>query len=290
MKYQYCDVCNRNEAENIMDQKKLIKTRAVLGKLCLIAGLLAFSAVSDILVSSYRKPANSLDVVTGSTVDINGRLYGSAKSVSDLQYSITSSDLKLEFDKNLYSGFWFGEGMWRGKVVAAGTIQSGSHTIRIRYPDIKDIKPKDLEKFNKLSSYTINVHEDTKALHAGSYSVFTRLSGLSPWVVFGVFFPLILIGGALNYRISGILEKIMVKNGQAEIYRISRVEKGFEVYFGLGKKHGLGNGDVIDLLDDNGEYIARIAVENAGQENSTALVGVYRSVKPGYLVSMFNNA
>lgn len=72
----------------------------------------------------------------------------------------------------------------------------------------------------------------------------------------------------------------MAKNGQAEIYRISRVEKGFEVYFGLRKKHGLGNGDVIDLLDDNGEYIARIAVENAGQDNSTALVGVYRSVKP----------
>lgn len=273
-----------------MNLKKLIMTRAILGKICVVAGLLAFSSVFDGLVSSYRKPANSLDVVAGSTVDINGRLYGSAKAVSDLSYTISDPGLKLEFDHNLYSGFWFGEGMWRGKISAPQDMGSGSYIIKMKYPDVNNIKPKDLKKFQKLSTYTINVHEDRNAMHAASLSFLTRISGVSPWIVFGFFFPLLLVGGAINYRISTILEILMAKNGQAEIYRISRVEKGFEVYFGLGQKHGLGKGDIIDLLSDHGDYIAKIEVENAGYENSTALVGVYRDVKPGYLVSRYGNA
>lgn len=272
-----------------MDLKKLLKTRAMLGKICLVAGILAFSGIFDVLVSSYRRPANSLDVVTGSSVDINGRLYGSAKASSDLMYHSSHPDLKLEFDQKLYSGFWFGEGMWRANVIAPRDLQSGTYRISIKYPDLQNIKPKDLKKFEKLSNYTINVYEDTNALQAGSFSMITRLSGVSPWLVFAVFFPMILIGGAANYKISSILEIIMAENGQAEIYRISKVEKGFEIYFGLGKKHGLKNGDIISLLTDNGDYIAKIEVENAGLENSTALVGVYRDVKPGYLVSRLHN-
>jgi len=273
-----------------MNIKKLLNTRAMLGKICLVAGLLAFFGIFDVLVSSYKRPANSLDVVSGSSVDINGRLYGSAKGSSDLLYQSSKSGLKLEFDQKLYSGFWFGEGMWRANVIAPQNFQPGTYKISIRYPDLQNIKPKDLKKFEKLSSYTINVYEDAKALQAGSFSMTTRVAGVSPWIVFAVFFPIIIIGGAANYKISSILEHIMAQNGQAEIYRISKVEKGFEVYFGLGKKHGLKNGDIIDLLTEHGDYIAKIAVENAGYENSTALVGVYRYVKPGYLVSKFDNA
>lgn len=272
-----------------MDLKKLLRTRAMLGKICLVAGILAFSGIFDVLVSSYRRPSNSLDVITGSSVDINGRLYGSAKASSDLMYQSTNPDLKLEFDQKLYSGFWFGEGMWRAKVAAPQNLQSGTYRISIKYPDLKNIKPKDLKKFEKLSNYTINVYEDAKALQAGSFSMITRTTGVSPWIVFAVFFPMILIGGAANYKISSILEFIMAENGQAEIYRISKVEKGFEIYFGLGKKHGLNNGDIISLLTDHGDYIAKIEVDNAGYENSTALVGVYRDVKPGYLVSRYND-
>lgn len=273
-----------------MDLKKLLKTRTMLGKICLVAGILAFSGIFDVLVSSYRRPANNLDVITGSSVDINGRLYGSAKGSSDLMYQSSNPDLKLEFDQKLYSGFWFGEGMWRANVIAPQNLPSGNYKISIKYPDLKKLKPKDLKKFEKLSSYTINVYEDAKALQAGSFSLITRTTGISPWIVFGVFFPIILIGGAANYKISSILEIMMAENGQAEIYRISKVEKGFEVYFGLGKNHGLNKGDIISLLTDQGNYIAKVEVENAGLENSTALVGVYRDVKPGYLVSRFHNA
>lgn len=273
-----------------MDIKKLLATRAIIGKICVMAGIIAFVSIFDVLVSSYRTPENTHDVVRGSSVDINGRLYGSAKGVADLEYSASNPDVRINFDQKLYSGFWFGEGMWRGTIAVPESIGSGSYKISLKYPGVQNLKQKDVKKFEKLSNYTINVFDDEKAMREASYSMIKRMTNVSPWVTFAVFFPIILVGAIINYKMSSILEILMAEIGQAEIYRINRVDKGFEVYFGLGKKHGLNNGDIVNLLSDKGDYIAKLEVENAGYENSTALVGVYREVKPGFFVSRVHNA
>lgn len=268
-----------------MDLKKLVTFREILGKICLLAAIIAFTGVLDGLVSSFRKPSEMIDITIGGSADINGRLFGNAKTISDLTVERSSSDISIDFDSQLYSGFWFGEGMWRGRLITSGNLKPGNYRLSINYPGLDNMKPKDREKIAGMSSFSITVYENAEALQAASASVITRNTGVSPWIVFAVFFPFILAGGAVNYRISSIMEKLMAENGQAEIYRISKVERGFEVYFGLGSRHGLQSGEVIDLLDNKGQYLARIAVENTGFENSTALVGVYREVKPGYMVS-----
>lgn len=268
-----------------MDLKKLLKIRIILGKICVFAGILAMAGISDGLITAYRNPTNSFDMVAGYSLDINGKLFGNAKSVKDLGYEKSSSDINIAFDEKLYSGFWFGEGMWRAVITADKNIKPGNYRISIKYPDLRNIKQKYLNKIEKMSNFSINVYEDQQALRRGAKSIITRYAAISPWAIFAAFFPILIIATAISYLISNKIEELMIEIGQAEIYRVTRVEKGFEIYFGLGKKHGVEKGDILDLLNDEGAYIAKIEVENGGIENSTALVGVYRDVKPGYLVA-----
>lgn len=267
-----------------IESSKLINNRIIFGRMCILASIISLIGIFDGLIASYRKPANNLDIITGRSIEMIGKVYGNAASINDLSFTSDSPDLILLLDEKFFSGYWLGDGMWRGELKAASSLRPGIYNIKINFRDLSNIKPDALEKIEKLSTYTINVYSDAKALRQSDLSFIKRFTGVSPWTISVLFFPVVLISGGLIFIISTKLETEMARYGLAEIYRVSKHACGLEVFFGLGKKHGLEDGEKINLFNESGTLLTEIVVDNIGSENSSAVIDIQK-IRPGYMVA-----
>ena len=213
------------EQKLYIDVNKIISNRDIFGKIFILASIIALIGVFDALISSYRKPANEIDIITGRSVEMIGKVYGKVESEDDISFISDSPHLTLILDKTLFSGYWLGEEMWRGELKADSYLRQGRYNIKIKFNDLSIIKAEDREKVKKLSNYTINVYSNAKALRENELSLIKRFTGLSPWLIAIAFFPIVLISGYVIFIISGRIETLMAERGVAEIYRVSRHEK-----------------------------------------------------------------
>ncbi|KJR43233.1 hypothetical protein MCHI_000871 [Candidatus Magnetoovum chiemensis] len=252
-KYLYLNNINNsmtNRNNTILDSNKLNKNRAVLGRICIAASIIAIIGVFDGLASTYRKPANSIDMIIGRSLEMIGKIYWDVKSINDISVKSDSPNLTLTFDEKLFSGYWLGEGMWRGVLKADSYLKPGKYHIQVVFNDLlnikesskkeqsknsntedkesdikisdKKIKESDIKKIEQLSTYTVNVYSDAKTLRESELSLIKRFTGISPWYFSIVFLPIVLISGGLIFIISGKIDIEMAKYGFAEIYRVSR--------------------------------------------------------------------
>jgi hypothetical protein len=267
-----------------MDSSKLMNNRVIFGRICILASIIAIVGIFDTLISSYRKPNNDLDIITGRSLEVVGKIYGNVKSINDIGFTSNSPELTISFDEKLFSGYWLGEGMWRGELNANSYLQPGKYSIKIIFSDLSDIKPEKLEKLEKLCTYTVNVYSDAKTLRQSDLSFIKRFTGISPWSISIAFLPIILISGGLVFIVSGKIYADMAQKGFAEIYRVIRHERGFEIFFGLGKNHGLEAGERLNLVNESGDVVSEIVVENIGKENSSAITDISK-IRPGCMVA-----
>lgn len=267
-----------------LDKGKLLNNRIIFGRICILAAIIALASVFDALIASYRKPANNIDIITGRSMEMVGKVYGKVTTDKDISFISDSPYLTISLDKNIFSGYWLGEDMWRGELRADSYLRPGKYNIKIQFNDTSMIKAEDREKVGKLSIYTVNVYSDAKALRESELSFIKRFTGISPWSIAVAFFPIVLISGGLIFIISGKIEDQMAQEGLAEIYRVLKNENGLEIFFGLGKKHGLQSGEKINLFNESGELLSEVIVKDIGNENSSAVTDILR-IRPGFMVA-----
>ncbi len=270
-----------------MDKNRLMKKRMVLGKLCLLLSFIALISVLDALTAAYRKPVNDLDIITGRSFKITGNVYGNAQSALDIGVVSDSPELTLDFDKDIFSGYFLGVQMWRAELKAGSSLRSGKYHLKLIPPDLPEIKPEDRKKLDALLNYTVNVYADVKSQRQGGLSLINRYTGVSPWFAAIAFFLMALSTGAWIFAISGKIDAEMAKQGFAEIYRVSKKEGRLEVFFGLGKRHGLEAGEKMGLFNESGDLLKEIAVETIGKETSSVVVDALK-IRPGFLVARMN--
>ncbi len=270
-----------------MDKNRLMNNRMTLGRLCLLASLIALISVLDMLAASYRKPANDLDIITGRSFKITGNVYGNVKSAHDIAVVSDSPELTLNFDKDIFSGYFLGVQMWRAELNAGSSLRPGKYHLKLIPPELPEIKSDDRQKLDALLSYTVNVHADIKSQRQGSLSLINRYTGVSPWFVAIAFFLMALSTGAWIFVISGKIDAEMARQGFAEIYRVSKKEGRLEVFFGLGQCHGLEAGEKMGLFNESGDLLKEIVVETIGKETSSVMVDALK-IRPGFLVARMN--
>ncbi|MBF0468598.1 MAG: hypothetical protein HQK61_06895 [Desulfamplus sp.] len=266
------------------DSNKLISNRVIFGRICLFAFLITLTGILDGLIASYRKPANDIDIIIERPIEMIGKVYGKVTTPDDIIFISDSPNLALLLDKDIFSSHWFGEDMWRGELKANSSLRPGKYNIKIKFRDVSMIKLDDREKVEKLSVYTVNVHSDAKAMRQSDLSLIKRFTGISPWSIAIAFFPIIVIAGGLIFIISGKLDAQMAQKGMAEIYRVSRHSRGLEVFFGLGRTHGLEAGEKMHLFNESGDLVTELVVENIGKETSSAVIDMPK-IRPGCMVA-----
>lgn len=267
----------------IMD--KLITLRTYLGKLSLIALVIAFAGVLDLLFSGWMTPDNRFDMVRGSTTEIIGPFYSDKPDPAGLGFVSDTPGVTIRFDKDMFKGFWLGESMWRGHIITAPDLVQGTATLRITYKDLANIKPKDRKKIEQRMTYTIRHFENPREKRRHDPSLIRRYLAAEPWTLSIAGLPVIVVTGIIVFFLSGRIEKAMAESGKAEIYRVSKKDDQLEIHFGMGQNHGLTQGERLMLFNQAGLFITEIFVSALGAENASSWVDPSFSITPGFLVS-----
>ncbi|MCM2286322.1 MAG: hypothetical protein NDI81_16180 [Desulfobacula sp.] len=267
-----------------MDKNRRMHKRMILGRLCLFVSIMAMISVLDGLTAAHRKPDNDLDIITGRSFKITGNVYGNVKKARDIGVVSDSPELSLNFDEDIFSGYFLGVEMWRAELKAGSALSPGRYHLRLVPPDLPEIKPGDRQKLDALLSYTVNVYADAKAQRQGSLSLINRYTGVSPWFSAIGFFLAAVLTGVWIFVISGKIEADLAEQGFAEIYRVSKNAGGLEIFFGLGQCHGLEDGEKIGLFNASGDLLKELVVETIGKETSSAKVDLL-NIRPGFMVA-----
>jgi hypothetical protein len=260
----------------MMNLGQVNQWRNLASKIAAAFCVIALLALVDGLLVHFREPADLVKVLPGASVAINGELTDEAHSVQDLTVVSSSDRLTVTFEA-IHKGYFLGGDMWRGQLVVSPHLAPGEYSLAVL--------PKKTASPRKAPAFRILVFPDTLSLQKSSTSVIRRWFGISAFQVAAGCLPGILLAFGAVYLLSGRREALLAAGGQAEVYRVTKGEGGWEIHFALGTAHGMSPGAGIAIYDDAGRQVGTGIVEAANQKMSVAQVICEEAIKVGYLVA-----
>jgi hypothetical protein len=260
----------------MMDVGQINRWRDLASKIGAAFCVIAFLAMVDGLLVHFREPANFVKVLPGAVIAINGELTDEAHQVEDLTFTSDSDQLKVIFEA-IHKGYFLGGDMWRGRLIVGPNISSGEYSL--------SVLPKSSASPRKAPAFRILVFADALSLQKSSTSVIRRWFGISAFNVSAGCLPGILLAFGAVYLLSGRQEALLAASGQAEVYRVTRGDSGYEIRFGLGTVHGISPGARVAIHDAGGHQVGTGTVEACNRKVSVAQATSDQVIKVGDLVS-----
>ena len=245
-----------------MTLEQATRARTRLGRIGALICILFFGAILDTCVARFREPLFTVHVLPGGSEPVEGQLDPHVKELPQLRIETPSASVRLQIDK-LQSGFWFGGSMWIGDISAAGDTPPGTYDILVFAVNPPGAKP--------LAAFRAVVHPDEAALRESSFSVIRRVLDMRPWMMAAVCLPALGIVLCLMGVFSRRVEQLLADQGRAEIFHVKKADAGFEVWFGLGERHGVEPGVRVTICTENGQPICGAVVQRVDAENGMAL-------------------
>jgi hypothetical protein len=236
--------------------------RRRLGQLGAIICVLFFGAILDTCIARLREPLFSVHLLPGGSESVEGAVGRNVDALPLMRIETSDAHVRLQIDK-LQSGFWFGGSVWVGEISIAGDTPPGTYSIRVFTLDPPSAKP--------LTEFQAVVYPDYPALRESFYSVTRRVFDVPPWKVAVACLPALGVVLCLMGWLSRRVEQLLADQGRAEIFHVKKADAGFEVWFGLGKRHGVEAGVRVDICSENGQPICDAVVRRVNAENGMAL-------------------
>jgi len=251
--------------------------RTLAGKIAAVFIILMFVALFDGLVAKFRQPFNEYEVLPGDVVALTGPLPEDV-ALQDLTYSSNSENVQVSFLET-HRGFWLGGAMWRAELRVSPQIPPGKYALTVRPGHMVSDQPP--------LRFDIVVYPDSLSMQQNSRSFIQRYAGESPWIVSGMFVALIGLTLVVIFYLARQLENLLAHRGQAEIYKVQRLEEGYAIAFGLGTGHGISPGDQVTVLDPKGNSVGTAQVEKCSTQDSVGFAALDQDIRPGFLVSRY---
>ncbi len=246
------------------------------GKAAALCCLLFFVSAVDGIVSRFAQSADDLRLLPGESIQVNGPVGEGVRDIQDLEVASDSEMLDLSFDR-MHPGYWTGGLLWRGVLTAGPEVRPGTYSVAV--------KARNQPARKALTVFRVRIFGDAAALQQSFDSIIQRSTGLPPWWVMVILFPLILISAGAVYLCSQQRERLLKQEGKAEIYRVNRKDDEVEVTFALGTLHGIHVGSVLTLLDKNGVPVGSVTVKEAYEGDATAVTTPECLPRPGFIVA-----
>jgi hypothetical protein len=260
----------------MMDLGQVNQWRNLASKIGAAFCVIAMLSLIDGLLVHFREPANLIKALPGGVTAINGELTDEAHSVEELTFISNSDRLQVTFEA-IHQGYFLGGDMWRGRLAVGPGISPGEYSLAVL--------PKTTASARKAPAFRILIFPDALSLQKSSTSMIRRWFGISAFQVAAGCLPGILLAFGAVYLLSGQRETLLAAAGQAEIYRVTRGDDGWEIRFALGTAHGMSPGVGIAIYNEAGQQVGTGAVEVSDQQMSVAQVTSQQAIKVGYLVS-----
>jgi hypothetical protein len=244
-----------------MTPERLYILRKTAGRIGAVFCILITIVLLDSLISRFTYKFNVLYTKVDGQYDLTGVMPEKSEKMADLKAETDSPEVVLEFTE-VFSGFWLGNTMWRGKVRVSEQALPGEYVIKVR----DDRNP----KINPALVFLAKVYPDASSLRKSHGPYLERLYGISAGWAASILFPGLAIILLFNYGVSSLLEKALANTGQAEVYMVKRVPNGIQFVFSLGKKQGLMRGEQLDILNSLGAAVGEAEVLTPGETDSIA--------------------
>jgi hypothetical protein len=260
-----------------MNLDSVNRWRSLAGRAAALCCVVFFLSVLDGVISHFGQSPNDVKLLPGASANINGPAKDNIRETRELEYVTTSEVLNLSFEK-VHTGYWMGGRMWRGVLTASPAAAPGEYSVTVRSKNEPAEQP--------ITVFRITIYREAAGLQNSSASVIERNAGYSPWYPAGLFFVLTALLFGTVYLLSTQRERLMRREGRADIYRITKKDDGHEVAFSLGISHGLQVGSSLRLLDEDGVPAGTVVVKEAFENDAIAMAAPEYVVKPGYMVSL----
>jgi hypothetical protein len=260
----------------MMELGQVKRWRDLASKIALGFCVIALLGLVDGLLVAFREPADLVKVLPGTSADVNGELTDEADRVEDLTFTSDSDQLTVTLEA-IHKGYFLGGDMWRGRLRVGPHISPGEYHL--------SVLPKRAASSRKAPAFRILVFADAASLQKSSTSVVRRWFGVSAFQVAAGCLPGILLAFGAVYLLSGRQEALLAASGQAEVYRVTKGDDGYEIRFGLGTAHGMSPGARIAIYDPEGQQVGTGTVEVCNRKASVAQATSDQVIKVGDLVS-----
>ncbi|MHC1790690.1 hypothetical protein [Solidesulfovibrio sp.] len=264
-----------------MNERGLLRLRAVLGWIAAAFCLCAATALADSFVNSFRTGPNTFSIILGGEESLSGPLPVEAPDAASMVVSIDHPGLTFDVTTQT-QGFWMGNRMWQGLLKATPEAKPGLATVILRSPGGDTAAP--------VQPFFINIYPDQAALNAASNSNSVRLLGLSPMAVAAYCLIFASLAGVCVYLTTRRLEGIWTKLGKAVVYMTKKTPDGLLISFGLGTDQGLSTGATVAVHDESGLPVAMASVVRCSAADAAALVIGDGKVALGSIVSLAPHA
>ena len=190
------------------------------GALCALLLGFALLGMFDGLQGLARSGAEIIEILPGGSVSISGPLTIKNPVTSDLKAQFSPENPALAYNlEGFFSGYWFGNGMWRGSVRADAAAESGSYNLKVAFKGAAA---------STAQIYTVIVHADEVAMREASTSYLRRITGYNPFVLAAGFCGLGLLTGVMVFRLGSKYIRQLTDLGCGEIVRVQHAPAGSE--------------------------------------------------------------
>lgn len=176
---------------------------------------LAFIALFDGLRTGIFGSAG-IRLIPGEEYAVSGPMPPKTERIQDFVLEGSSVDAVQLLPEDVFTGYWFGGGMWRGRLLASDYARPGEYVIRVR--------DKFGEKQNPALIFQVRTFADETARRAASPSFFMRWAALDAYWVAVILAAFGLSAGGANFLLGKKWHAALQACDCGEIFRLKRVD------------------------------------------------------------------
>jgi hypothetical protein len=257
-------------------------------QLTIVVFVLFALAMVDILVDGILDRGQVFKVVAGNSEQISGKLMGDMRPYTPPNAVLSNRidhpdrlDRILTYaprDPAFTLKFIELKGrMWRAELAVDTAAAAGDYQMRVF--------PRADPPATDVPYLKVRIFADAEALRASHASFFRRHLGIAPWAGAASLLPLVAWLLYLTFKAAEGTISALQARGIGPIYRMAYRKTGWEILFGLGRDHGLRNGDTLQILDPHQRPVGReIVAFHVGRQSGEAVVDAAVKLGPGFMV------
>ncbi len=245
-----------------MTLEQAARSRKILGRIGALIFILFFGSVLDSCVARFREPLFTVHLLPGESELVDGQVDHDLKELSLLRVETSHEAVQLKIGR-FQPGYWLGGNMWIGAISAAADAPDGTYELRVFALDKPRKEP--------VAAFRAIVYTDAAALRASYLSLIRRTFDVPPGTVALALIPALALVLGLMVLLGRRVERLLAGLGQAEVFMVKAAPGGHEVYFGLGRRHGVREGMTVQIVAPNGRPICEALVRKVDEGNAMAL-------------------
>lgn len=247
-----------------MTLRQSAQARKLLGGIGASIFIVFFGSLLDSCVARFREPLFTVHLLPGGSDLVEGQVDHELKDLALLRVEASNENVQLKIER-FQSGFWLGGNMWIGAISAAADAAPGTYDLRVFAANQPREKP--------VAAFQAVVYPEYEALRRSSFSVIRRTFDIPPGTAALACLPGLGLVMGLAYLLGRHADRLLARQGRAEVFLTKKAPGGVEVYFGLGRRHGVEPGMHVGICSERGQSICGAVVQRVDADNAMALAG-----------------